>query len=216
MGRKSNAEIANDKLRAEMDELKEMMKQMMASQNNQSDTSNDKKSASSIVADFEEEDEIVDIAPQTLIHVTSLFTGGMSLKGSHGKIIRFERFGQRMPITFEDLNYAVSNDRYLAEGGYFYIHSEDAIKLLYLQEEYDKIVDAKTIENIINLPSTKIEELYSSVSDNIKDSIMDIIVRGIQQNKPKYQDRNKISFLSKLIGKDLEVIARSLNEYNTK
>ena len=45
-------------------------------------------------------------------------------------------------------------------------------------------------------------------------SALDMIVKGIQKNKKEYQDRNKISFISDLCGKDLEVMAKALSEYN--
>lgn len=196
----------NDSLRKDMEDLKKMMMEMMK---NQTPEKKDIKK-STFQDEDEDEDETIEIAPNTLIYVSSLFFGGLTLIGAHGKTIRFERFGQKMPITFEDLNYAVSNNRYVARDGYCFIHNDDAIKLLYLQEEYKKIISPKKVENIINLSNEEIEEVYTSVSKNLKSTIMDCVIRGIQKNKPKYQDRNKISFISKLFGKDLEVIARDL------
>jgi hypothetical protein len=218
MAVKTKAQVEQEQLKNDVNDLKAMMMQFLQGQNQQK--SQETTSGKSVVEEekdtqFDEVEE-VQVSPQHLINVTSLFTGGLSLIGSQGKVIRFERFGQTMPITFEDLNHACSNARTFAEEGYFYIHSENAIKLLYLSEAYEKIIDAKKIENIISLPKEKIEEIYNKVAKNIKVSIVDIIVRGIQANKPAYQDRNKIDFISKIYGKDLDVMAKNLKEYDIK
>ncbi len=217
MAVKTKAQIEQDQLKNDVNDLKEMMKMFIQSQTQSNKIDTDIKAPEKeSVSEYEDLEEVVSIPPNQLINVTSLFTGGMTLTGSHGKPIRFERFGQTMPVTFEDVNYACSNNRKFAEEGYFFIHSGKAVKLLYLNEAYEKIIDVKTIENLINLSTDKIEEIYNKVTQNIKDSIIDIVVRGIIANKPAYSDRNKIDFLGKLRGKDLNVIAKNIQEYEVK
>lgn len=219
MANKTKADLQkeNDFLKNEINDLKNMFKEFMqnngASQENIDKTEKD-NSGDDINNDFNDDDLNIQIKPTELINVTSLFTGGMSLLGSHGQPIRFVRFGQTMPITFEDLNHVCSNNRTLAEEGYFYINNRKAIKLLYLFENYEKIIDVKQIENFIHLTEAEMEKLYNSVTKNIQDSIVDLVVRGIMQNKPEYRDRNKIEFIGKLRGKDLEKMAKNLAEYH--
>ena len=103
-----------------------------------------------------------------------------------------------------------------AEKGYFFIHSSTAIKLLYLQDYYEKIINAKTIESIINLSNDKIKDIYNSTTTAIQQTIIDIIIKGIQDNSEACRDRNKIEFISTLSGKDLEKIAKELKEFEDK
>ena len=213
----SKVQSENESLRSEFNDLKSMMMQFMQNQNSAVSTpkSEEKEQDKSLKSvDNNNSYEDISILPTQLLNVTSLFTGGLSLIGSHGKPIRFERFGQTMPITFEDLNHVCSNNRKFAEEGYFYIHNMNAVKLLYLQDAYEKIIDAKAIENIITLPTDKIKEIYEKVAKNIKVSIIDVILKGIMDNKPLYADRNKIDFISNLFGKDLNIVVKNLKEYD--
>ncbi|MBW3020717.1 hypothetical protein KY334_05450 [Candidatus Woesearchaeota archaeon] len=208
MGRKSKVEIENEQLKSELSDLKKMMEKFLSQKSESSEVENKAEDNKSVF-----EDNIV-MNPTQLINITSLFTGGMTLTGSHGKPIRLDRFGVTIPVTFEDLNHVCSNMRSFAEEGYFFIHSEKAIQLLYLQEKYKKIISAKEIENVITLPIEEIEKTYNNVAKNIKQSIIDIAVQGIVNNDPLYSDRNKIDVLSKLYGKDLNIVARNVREYS--
>ena len=218
---KADLQKENDFLKKELSSLKDMMKQIMdmnsSTNNNKKDTSEiEKNNSGDNIDDYGENNENVHIPPTELINVTSLFNGGMTLIGSHGQPIRFVRFGQTMPITFQDLNHVCSNNRTLAEDGYFYINNKNAIKLLYLFENYEKIITVKEIENFIKLTTSEMEKLYNRVAKNIQDSIIDLVVKGIIKNDPEYRDRNKIEFIGSLRGKDLEKMAKNLQEYDIK
>jgi len=200
----------NEQLKTQLAKMQLMMEQLMESQ--KTVTTTPKVEESDPVLD----ENIIQIQPNQLINVTSLFQGGLNLMGAHGKPIRFNTFGQTMPITFEDINFICSNNRSFAEKGYFFIHSSTAIKLLYLQDYYEKIINAKTIESIINLSNDKIRDIYNSTTTAIQQTIIDIIIKGIQDNNEACRDRNKIEFISTLSGKDLEKIAKELKEFEDK
>jgi len=213
---KAQIEEENNVLKVKLENLEKMMNKLMDAEN----SNNKEENIGSVDIDNNIEDgteDIIEIKPNQLIHVTNLFTGiGLSLTGMHGNNIRFIRFGQTMPITYSDLTYICSNQRKFADEGYFYINNKDFIKINYLQEEYEKIISAKEIEGFINLSTDEMEKTYNKVTELIKESIIDIVVKGIIDNKPEYGDRNKIEFISKLRGKDLEIIAKNYKEYNTK
>lgn len=187
----------NEKLKKEFEQLKEMFSQLIQSQNSQNESNRE-----------QDKTEAIEMLPTKLIHVTSLFHGGMTLRGSNNKPIRFERFGLTRPVTFEDLTYICSNHRTLAEEGSFFIHSKEAIELLYLESNYKKIIDKSKIENLITLPHDEIEGIFSGLTDSLKETIEDIVINGIISNDTKYLDRGKIDFIGKLCGKNLYKIAQ--------
>lgn len=194
----------NKKLKEEISQLKSMFEQLMQKQN---EPKNPLRVGSIIV-----EDEIVEIPPNKLINITSLFYGGMTLKASNNKKIRFDKFGVTLPVTFEDLTYICSNHRNLAEEGSFFIHNQDAVKALYLESNYEKIVNKSTIENLISLSHDQIESVYTELTDSLKETVEDIIIQGIISNNSKFSDRGKIDLISKLCGKNLFKLAQDFNE----
>lgn len=195
-------------LESEISELKEMVKQLIQSnQNNKKVTD---------VSEIENEDELKTIPSQKLINVTSLFFGDLNLIASHGKPINFKHFGTTLPITFEDLTHICNNQRNFAEKGFFYIHSQDAIKILYLTNAYKKIISKSEIENLITLSNEQIKETYTKVTDNIKETIVDVVVHGIKDGEQKYLDRNKVDFIGSLCNKNLFQIAEDLRQYDEK
>src|SRR5690606_12188285 len=89
------------------------------------------------------------IPPNKLVKVSSLFYGGMTLRGSNDKKIRFARFGDTKPVSYEDLTYICTNHENLAEQGAFFVHDVEVVRSLYLERTYEKILDVKKIENLI-------------------------------------------------------------------
>jgi len=194
----------NKKLKQELEELKKMLQQLTSSQS--------LKTENEVVNKDEDELEIDDniaiIPPNKLINITSLFYGGMTLKASNNKPIRFETFGLTRPVTFEDLTYITGNHRNLAEEVAFFIHDKDARKALYLDKYYNNKISKKTIEDIISLDMNQIQEIYNSLTNILKETVVDIIIQGIKSGDRKYADRTKIDFISKLCGKNLYKIAQ--------
>jgi len=200
----SNAEIEEENilLKNELSEMKEMLKQLMKTQSKTVEESPVPQAEPS--DDMFDMDEQLDIIPlNTYINVTSLFNGVLTLKGDNGKTMKFDNFGITLPMTFQDLSAACSNSRRFAQEGFFFIHNKQAIKSLYLTDDYKKFINKNTLENIITLPAEKIASMYKNTTNTLKDTIIDLIVKGIVANDPQYLDRTKIYKLSELIAVDI-------------
>lgn len=199
----------NKQLKQEISDLKAMFQQLMSTVQSQ----NEAKVAAPII---EEEDEYatIDIQPNQIIKVTSLFYGGMVLRGSNNKRVPFEKFGVTMPVTYEDLNYICSNHRKLAEEGCFYIHDKNAIKALYLEDNYKNIVNKQTIESIITLSDQQITDIITNLTPSLRYTVEDIVIQGIVSNDRRYGDRNKIDLISRLCDKNLNKIAQERIDNN--
>lgn len=197
-----NLEKENEMLRKEVEELKSLVKELL-----QRDKKEDKKEE---VEKRKVDDESpFEISPHRLIKITSLFTGGMTLRGAKNQPIRFDKFGVQRPVTYEDLIHICNEYRNLAEEGYFYIDDKEAVKALYLEDHYKHIVDRDTIRNLIKLDEEKIKEIYNNLSQTLQESFLDIVIDGIERGDYEFNDRNKINLISQLCGKNLyEIVER--------
>lgn len=192
---KDESEIAkeNELLKSELSKLTLMVESLMSK--------NDKVLNQVISTESEEWNEI---PMHKAIKVMSLFEGGLNLKTSNdgnAQVFRFEKVGQIFPILYSDLSKVIANQRNFFEEGYCTILDKDVIKAHYLEEFYKKIIDGKTINNILDYEDKKIEEIFSNTTKIIQQSIVDIIIKKIINND--YVDKNKVTILSKIYGEDI-------------
>jgi flagellar basal body P-ring protein FlgI len=199
---------ANDVLQKQVDELKSMMAEFLQSQKVSVQSPKEAVSTVSYETDYE---DVPMIPANKHIQVTSLFTGGMTVKGVNDKPIRFDHFGMTRPISYDDLTNVVSVHRNLVEDGSFFIHSKEAVKALYLEDIYSKMITKQTIENILELSDEEIRRIFNNTTQNIQETIVDLTIEGVKrhlkQGDMKYSNRNKIELLSELSGKDIYKIA---------
>lgn len=196
----------NQQLEAEINEMKLMMKQILELQSK-------KQTESDVLLDdtVSEEvsnDDYIEIPPNKQINITSLYYGGMTLYGANKKKIRFERFGVTRPVSFEDLTYICTEHRELAESGAFFIHNKEAVRSLYLEQSYTKILDAKKIANLMDLPHDQIESIMKMLNDVQKNTVEYIVIDGIINGDNKYMNYSKLDIINKYCGKNLQKIAQ--------
>ncbi len=154
---------------------------------------------------FEDYPEIPTNKP---IRVMSLFTGGLNLKTSNdgnAQVFRLEKFGDIIPIMYMDLSKIISNQRRFFEEGYCIVMDKDVVKLHYLEDAMKKILDYKTITNILNYDIEKIKTLFSGATKVIQQTIVDLLIEKI--NKGEHLDKNKISVISEIFGHDIYELA---------
>ena len=156
--------------------------------------------------------EYIDIPLNKVVKVMSLYFGGLNLKVSdNGKTFRFNNFGDMQPILYNDLIQIMNHQHRFCQEGYFMILDKDVIKAHALEDNYKKLLDAKQIQNILEYDDEKITELFTSTTQNIKESIISIVVAKI--NGDGNVDKNKVHLLGELYGADLFAYARG--DYET-
>lgn len=172
----------NDDLKKENDELKaqiaEMMSMIKGLQNNQQNTAN------TVVL----QDEL-----RRRVTITSISTGGVNLKTNDtgmAKPFRLDRFGQTIPIVYEDLMDCINTDRWIFEEGFVYINDEKAIEEQYLEDAYKKFLTADQIRNILELDDKTIAQMVSNVTTEIQETIVRLICDKI--NKGETINLNKV------------------------
>jgi len=191
----------NEELERELEELKKKLETLMS----------EKVSAVEKNNDIKDENEVFPEIPMNKpIKVMSLYTGGLNLKRYEDDKtpIRFNMYGETQPILYMDLLKIISHQRKFFEEGYCIVLDKNVIKAHYLEKHMSKILDKKTIDNLLDYDDEKIEDLFNGTTKQIKETIVDLIVDKIV--KKEYVDRNKVALISELYGKDLYEIADKL------
>lgn len=189
----------NKELEKELARMKEKVQKLMA-----------EKQTSIAENNKTEEDILPEIPMNKPIKVMSLYTGGLNLKRYEDDKtpIRFNMYGETQPILYMDLLKIISHQRKFFEEGYCIVLDKNVIKAHYLEKHMSKILDKKTIDNLLDYDDEKIEDLFNGTTKQIKETIVDLIVDKIV--KKEYVDRNKVALISELYGKDLYEIADKL------
>jgi hypothetical protein len=190
----------NSQLKSTIEEMKKMIEGLVSK-------SQEKETVEVIKYVEKEESEYIDIPLNKVIKVMSLYVGGLNLKTSaNGKGFRFNNFGDIQPIIYNDLIQIMSYQNRFCNEGYFMILDKEVIKAHALEDNYKKILDAKQIKNILEYDDAKITEFFTSTTQNIRESIISIVVDKI--NNDNKLDKNKVHLLSELYGADLFAYAR--------
>ena len=190
----------NKELEKELEKMKEMLQKLMA----------EKKVDTKQNSEIKEEEVFPEIPMNKPIKVMSLYTGGLNLKRYEDDKtpIRFNMYGETQPILYMDLLKIISHQRKFFEEGYCIVLDKNVIKAHYLEKHMSKILDKKTIDNLLDYDDEKIKDLFNGTTKQIKETIVDLIVNKIV--KKEYVDRNKVALISELYGKDLYEIADKL------
>lgn len=190
--------LENSQLKSEIAEMKKMIFELMSA----------KKEEVVKYIEVEKTPEVIDIPLNRVVKVMSLFRGQMTLKtqAHGGKEFQFNGFGNIQPIIYADLLQIVSHQQRFCDEGYFMILDKDVVVANGKEDIYKKFLDKKQIENILAYEDETITSLFSNTTNNIKESIVNIIVNKINSNESI--DKNKVHLISDLYGCDLFAYAR--------
>lgn len=176
----------------------------------QSDNEEQKVASKSL---YETVEDRLDIDPREYIKLISLTDGGLNL-ATNTTVIRFNDFGVTKSVTFEDLRAIVDNHPSSAKEGAFLIQSQKAVKALYLEDEYENMLNKNQVESIITLPISEIKKTLDTVSATLKETIVSRIIKGVMSGNQKFQDRGKILEIGNHIDKDLYKLVAEIEENN--
>lgn len=198
----------NNSLKGEINDIKLMLSQMMASQ----ETISKEEIKTAIIPPNIEHDDI-DIRPDKQIKVVSLENNLANLTTQaygQGKVYRFDKFGQIRNIPYSDLSDIILNNQKFIDDGRFYIDNNDVIYKQGLNDIYTKLLSKNDIENLLKYDKKTIEDKFANTTDVQKEIVAIYYATKISNNEEV--DFNKIDILSKLYGKNISEIIVSYNE----
>lgn len=129
------------------------------------------------------------------VTITSITTGGVNLRTNAtgaGKPFRLERFGQTIPIIYEDLMDCINTDRWIFEEGFVYINDEKAIAEQYLEEAYKKFLTPDKITNILTFDDDAIASMVSNSTSEIQETIVRLVCDKINKGEPVNLNKVKV------------------------
>lgn len=174
----ANLEKENAELKSQIAEMMAMIKDLQTNQQTQNTAQN------TVVL----QDEL-----RRRVTITSITTGGVNLKTNDtgsAKPFRLERFGQTIPIVYEDLMDCINTDRWIFEEGLIYINDKKAIEEQYLEDAYTKFLTADQMKNILDLDENTITQMVSNSTREIQETIVRLIAEKI--NKGETINLNKV------------------------
>lgn len=130
------------------------------------------------------------------VTITSITTGGVNLKTNDSgmaKPFRLERFGQTIPIVYEDLMDCINTDRWIFEDGLVYINDQKAIEEQYLEEAYKKFLTPDKIRDIMTFDDADIKNMVSNSTREIQETIVQLVCDKI--NKGESVNLNKVKVI---------------------
>ena len=182
---KSNDGVSTEML-GMMQLIEKLMKKVeqLESKEQNSDSTNEPQVALKPVvkySDFEEdEEEQIDISPDTYIKVISLCPYQMNLntrKRGQGKTFTFKGFGEVKRILYKDLVDILEVYRHFLEKGLFYILSRKVIRKNGLDEIYTGILNKETIESIVHgTDKDTMISLIKSANESQKEIIVHMLI----------------------------------------
>lgn len=172
-----NLERENAELKSQISAMMDMIKDLQAKQN-----------AGNTVTI---QDEL-----RRRVTITSITTGGVNLKTNDtgmAKPFRLERFGQTIPIVYEDLMDCINTTRWIFEQGLVYINDEKAIQEQYLEEAYKKFLTPDKIRDIMTFDDADIKNMVSNSTREIQETIVQLVCDKI--NKGEAVNLNKVKVI---------------------
>jgi len=198
-----NLKQENQKLRKELDELKQLILGL---------TQNQVRSTEKITTinkiETDDDNEYSEIKPNKYIKVMSLNFGKLVLstegKG-RGKVFEFPKFGDVRNIVYTDLANLIHHQQSFAEKGRFYIFDKQVVKNHGLVEYYEKLLTKEMIEKILDYNKDDIVNLFKNATDAQQETIINLLIKKLVAGEEL--DINKIDIISRLSSVDIYKIA---------
>jgi len=198
----------NKVLRSELDEIKQMILQLTTAKAEEKSTI---KSESSIEGLEEYDDNCIEIPSNKFIKVMSLnpymlniSTGGMG----KGKSFTFIKYGQTKDIIYSEIVDIINNEEKRHKRGLFRILNEDVVKKHDLEDDYDKLLTKKTIDNIMSFDSKQVYDVFKNANKSQQKIIVSILINKIRDGEEI--DLNKLNIVSKIYGENIQDIAKPI------
>lgn len=198
-----NLKQENQKLRKELDELKQLI--LGLTQNQVQPT---EKITTINKIETDDDNEYSEIKPNKYIKVMSLNFGKLVLstegKG-RGKVFEFPKFGDVRNIVYTDLANLIHHQQSFAEKGRFYIFDKQVVKNHGLIEYYNKLLTKEMIEKILDYNKDDIVNLFKNATDAQQETIINLLIKKLVAGEDL--DINKIDIISRLSEVDIYKIA---------
>ncbi|MFS0855154.1 hypothetical protein [Paenibacillus taichungensis] len=201
----SNESISDkEKVSSELEELRAMVKQLLE----------DRVATQSVpIAVEKEKDEYYDIEEELninsnqLVKIVSLIEGGLNLKGNSPQPLYLPEFGATRSVTYEELRAIYYNHPELTRNGAFFILNKNVVKALYLDSDYESILNRERLDKLVDLPTAEMMSVLKGLTKVQKETFIQRYIQGIKSQDNRFGDFNKIKAIDDYIGNSLVELA---------
>jgi len=208
-----NKQKSYEELENELDELKNLVKTLIASKENKIETV--KEIPIEPIQKLQSTgEEYGEIHSSKRIKVISLTDGILVLTTAQygqGKPYQFNKFGETKNIIYADLADILHYQNRFAEMGLFYICDDNVIANHGLYDVYQTILSKDVIDKILEYNRPEMVELFKNSTAMQQDQIASIIARKIA-NEEEDVDLNKVDALSRIYSKSIVDIAEEYKQ----
>lgn len=183
-----------------------LMKQISDLQNKLAEKENESKNNDSISGFSNKKVKVVNIMYNPL-NISTEPNGG-------GRTYTFENHGDTRFIKFDDLVEIVASYPYTMEHGFAYICDRTAVEALGLVEEYNKLYDEKTMNEIIMLHDDIALEMFLNTDIALQRSMAKEIAKRMVANE--YYDLNYLNKIKEKTQIDVDLIVKDIKENSQK
>ena len=162
--------------------------------------------------------EYDDIRLDKMIPVISLIPYELSMiqMSPSGKPkYKFENFGDKKPIIYQDVITLIEQYRHFIERGYFYIDDHKVVERHGLSEIYSNILSKVKIEEVLECRTMNSVTLYTYANVGQRNMINEFIIGKIRDSNQEPKELFNINFvrdISDIGGKDLIKIGLEARE----
>lgn len=184
----------NNKLKQENEQL---VKQIENTKNNE---------ITNIIKTEEKVNSRQKLDPNMEVVIINMFDGlEFNLKiNDLGAIKTLNKFGQKIWVTLKEARDIVRLNDKFAKLGYFIFEDRTVVEDLLLDDDYEKIVDVKTLNKLPDLDDKTLEGIYINANIRYKEMIINKFVdEYIKGQDIRFRDRRKIDLLSDLSNQDI-------------
>lgn len=196
--------IEKEKMSAELEELRAMVKQLLE---DKASVKPEIVKTDSIKDEYYDIEEELNINPNQMIKIVSLIEGGLNLKGNSPQPLYLPEFGATRSVTYEELRAIYYNHPELTRNGAYFILNKNAVRALYLDSDYDNILNRDRLDKLVDLPTAEMMSALQSLTKVQKETFIQRYIQGIKSQDNRFGDFNKIKAIDDYIGNSLVELA---------
>lgn len=127
-----------------------------------------------------------------------------------GRLKTFQKYGQMIPIRFDELEDMVSVYPNTMGSGIIFIADPEAVKELGLEDDYENIHSKETLDKVAFLREDMDVDIFIGLNDIMKKEMALNIAKNI--NKNEYIDANRLKKIKEETEIDIEEQARKIKD----
>lgn len=131
-----------------------------------------------------------------------------------GKLFTFRKMFEVKRILYRDLADIMENHSAFLEQGLFLILDSDVVRKHGLDETYEKLLDKKKIEQVLQGNQTDAVNMFKIANPKQQKSICELIINDIVTGEPV--DLNFVDRISRIVGYNLQESAENIKQLLNK